>query len=177
MPTSKVVQNFELKTKRLPNGDRTLIGPLKVKGFRTALPNLQVPTGDVSRGMISVDSGFITDFSSVPTPLHWVVRWSSVDIAGVVHDFLYRDTGCSRRIADDVWLELAQSGNTGVGRCRAWLCWAILRGFGRYNRPTQPEPRWGWLLFAGILLGVVLVLMLPMLVITGLLWLLDRVST
>lgn len=87
MPTSKVVQNFELKTKRLPNGDRTLIGPLKVKGFRTALPNLQVPTGDVSRGMISVDSGFITDFSSVPTPLHWVVRWSSVDIAGVVHDF------------------------------------------------------------------------------------------
>ena len=153
LPTSRILNNFELKTKRLPNGHRELIGPLKVRGFSRKLPNLQVPAGDVSKGTISVNSGFVTDFSSIPTVLHWVVRWSQVDVAGVVHDFLYRETACSRAIADDVWLELVRSGTVSVGRCRAWLCWAILRGFGRYNRPAQPEPHTGWLLFAGIVLG------------------------
>ena len=39
VPTSKVVKNFELKTKRLSNGDRKLIGPLKVKGLDNELRN------------------------------------------------------------------------------------------------------------------------------------------
>ena len=82
---------------------------------------------------------------------------------------------CSRAIADGVWLELACSGTVAVGRCRAWLCWAILRGFGRYSRPAQPEPHLGWLLFAGSVLSVVVLLMFPMLIVTGLLCLTDRV--
>ena len=98
-----------------------------------------------------------------------------MDVAGVVRDFLYRCTDCSRAIADDIWLELARSGTVGVGRYRARLCWVILRGFGRYNRPARPEPHTGWLLFAGIVLGMVFLLMLPILIVTGLLWTVDRV--
>ena len=156
---------------------------LKVRGLSTVLPNpLQVhpyapgavPSGSVSPGTISVDAGFTTDLSSIPTPLQWVVRWSQVDVAGVVHDFFYRATDCPRAVADDVWWELARSGAVRVGRCRAWLCWAVLRGCGSFNRRTQPEHHVGWLAFATAVVLVVLVLMLPILVFTGALWLIDQ---
>ena len=175
MTASKVIDNFELKTKRLPDGDRELLGPLKVERLLSELPRLNVASGDVCNGRITINSGFISDFSSIPTPLHWVVGWSQVDVAGVVHDFLYRDTACPRAVADDVWLELARSGAVGVGRCRARLCWTILRGFGRYNRASQPEPHLRWLVFSIGVLGVVSVLMVPILTVSGLLWLVDRV--
>ena len=149
MFASKVVTGFELKTQRFPTGNRLLTGPLKVRGLAVLPTNVQIPLpaanedqgGSVSNGAICINSGFPTDLSSVPTPLQWVVRWSRVDVAGVVHDFLYRHTDCARSIADDVWWELARSGDIGVGRCRAWLCWAVLRGFGSFCRPEQPERR------------------------------------
>ena len=184
MFASRVVGGFELRTERLPDGSRRLIGRLQVRGLITVLPTtVQIrkraacggPAGSISADAISVAANFDTDLSSVPTPLQWVVRWSRVDVAGVVHDFLYRDTDCARSLADDVWWELARSGNIGVGRCRAWLCWAVLRGFGSFCRPTQPERRIGWLLFAAGMLMVVLLLMLPILALTGLLWLIDRI--
>ena len=184
MIASKVVGGCELRTRRLPEGHRRLIGPLQVRGLITVLPTtVQIrqraaysgPSGSVSAGAISVDADFDTDLSSVPTPLQWVVRWSRVDVAGVVHDFLYRDTDCARSVADDVWWELARSGDVGVGRCRAWLCWALLRGFGSFCRPAQPERRIGWLLFAAGLLIIVFLLMLPILALTGLLSLTDRI--
>ena len=174
MPPSKIVKGFELSVLRLSNGDRELVRPLLVKGFRTALPNLQVSSGVILNGALCVHRGFVTDFSSIPTPLQWGVRWSRVDVAGVVHDFLYRDTRCPRAVADDVWWELARSGATHVGRCRAWLCWTILRGCGWWNRPEQPERLTGWLLFAAVVLFVLLLLMAPVLIVTGILWLVDR---
>ena len=184
MLTSKVVGGFELKTSRQPNGHRKLTGVLMVRELSTVLstnvhvqPNAPgaVPSGSVTRRRIIVGPGFTTDLSSVPTPLQWVVRWSQVDVAGVVHDFLYRDTNIPRAVADDVWWELARSGAVGVGRCRAWLCWVVLRGCGSFNRPAQPERHVGWLAFAAGVLLVVLVLMLPILFFTSALWLTDRI--
>ena len=173
---SKVRKHFELKTARLPGGDRKLLGPLRVHRLASRLPELQVWSGSVCSGAVDVYSGFVTDFSSIPTPLHWVVGWSQVDVAGVVHDFLYRDTSCPRAIADDVWWELARSGLSSVGQCRAWLCWMILRGCGWYCRRTQPEFRFWWSILAGVVLAVVGLLMLPILTVTALLWLIDRLS-
>ena len=175
MPPSKIVKNFELKVKRLPSGERRVIGPLKVRNFATELPELEnTPFGSVLDGTITVDAGFVTDFSSVPTPLHWVVGWEQVDVAGVVHDFLYR-VDYDRTIADDVWLELARSGETGVGRCRSELCWAVLRGLASWTKKTKPQHHYGWLMFNSALLPLVLVLaMIPVLILTGTLWLVDR---
>lgn len=54
------------------------------------------------------------DYSSIPWGLRWLVNWSRVDIAGVVHDHIYRKktefTWCERWDADVVWFRLARSG-------------------------------------------------------------------
>ena len=54
------------------------------------------------------------DYSSLPWGLRWLVNWDRVDIAGVVHDYLYRKatnfTYRSRWEADLAWFRLALSG-------------------------------------------------------------------
>ena len=64
-----------LQTERLPDGRRFL------------LRNLVVKLDDGTK--ITVPAGFETDFSSLPWRTRWAIHWTRVDVAGVVHDFLY----------------------------------------------------------------------------------------
>ena len=113
---------------------------------------------------IRVKKDFVTDYSSIPTLLSWVVRWSRVDIAGVVHDCLYRYGQMPRKDADKVWWLVALSGKNRANRMQAGLCWLALRGFGvptwngycDHNKATREKvPLWT-VLPLGVALFVVL---------------------
>ena len=166
---SKTVLGYELQAERLPSGNRKLIRCLKVQELCTPLTDVNVKkpeTGGLrgqvrgTAGEIDVFPGFETDFSSIPTPLQFFVRWSRVDVAGVVHDFLYRDTNCPREAADAIWWELARSGDHRASSFRAWVCWLMLRGFGGWSRQSSPEHRVMPFLSA-VLVGAVLLVLLP----------------
>ena len=115
MPKSCIV-GPPLQTERLSNGRRELLRDLDV---------------EVDGYKITVCEEFDTDFSSIPTILHGVVRWSRVDVAGVVHDWLYRKGSLSRREADKVWRLVALRGKHSANQLQAWLCWCALRWCGR----------------------------------------------
>ncbi len=110
-----------LKTERMEDGRRKLLAALS----RSLL------TKGVRPRSISVPAGFITDFSSIPQAFAWIVRWSKVDVAGVIHDFLYSRKGkMSRRDADEAWRLIALQGEHRANRVQAGLCWLALRLFG-----------------------------------------------
>ena len=98
----------ELKTKRLMSGRRELLDDL---------------VWDDGILRIVVPKGFRTDFSSVPRlALGIMPRWDQTDLAGVVHDYLYK-IQYPRQLADAIW-RFIQSRN---GRAQAWLGWLGLR--------------------------------------------------
>lgn len=129
-----------LQTKRLPDGTRELLAPLR-------LDNVYEGRG------FDVPKGLVTDFSSIPWFGWWIVRWSRVDVAGVVHDYLYRDaypdagqdsywsllpgvkrdtTGFMRRLeADWIWYLVAVSGKHHANPIQATLGLIGLRIGGR----------------------------------------------
>ena len=130
-----------LRTERLRNGNRMLIRKLVVK---------------LGKGTeITVPSGFETDFSSIPGFARSFIDWTRVDIAGVVHDYLYwcPQEEISRKRADGIWRELAGAGEhhaNGIQRCLGWAglrlagWWAyrkarIAREAGR-GRRCKPDP-------------------------------------
>ncbi len=104
-----------LQTERRPDGKRKLLRPLVV---------------DIGSSKLTIHQGFVTDFSSIPTLFQWVVHWSKVDVAGVVHDHLYNRGTPSRWRADWVWFEVARSGDHRADCVQAFLCWLALRLFG-----------------------------------------------
>ena len=116
-----------LQTERLPDGRRVL------------LRNLVVRLDDGTR--ITISAGFETDFSSLPWGTRWAIHWRRVDVAGVVHDFLYwcPQPTVSRRRADDIWREIAAVGQRHAMPHQAWGGWLALRVFGwkAYNRATK----------------------------------------
>ena len=68
---------------------------------------------------IIIPKGFITDFSSIPLGLRWTIHWKRVDLAGVVHDWLYaiaKNGGRERMEVDWIWWDVALSGKRGVTR-------------------------------------------------------------
>ena len=112
---------FRLQTYRLSNGRRMLLRPLLV----------EVP-GSWGGRTILIPKGFDTDYSSIPSCLHWIVRWSKVDVAGVVHDWLYRRGNLTRWDADKVWRLVARSGPHSANWLQAWTCWLGLWLFGGF---------------------------------------------
>ena len=108
-----------LQTERCSNGQRKLLRDLTVA----------VTVKDEGTE-ITVEKGFPTDFSSIPPFCRWVVRWSKVDLAGVVHDWLYADGPLARKPADEIWWQVARAGEHCANPCQAWLCWLALRCFG-----------------------------------------------
>ena len=116
MPETKVQDPpGPLRTERLPNGNRVLIW------------NLVVELDDGTT--ITVPDGFETDFSSIPCFARSFIDWSRVDIAGVVHDFLYwcPQGGTSRKRADAIWREIAGAGYHHANAVQQWLGWTGLR--------------------------------------------------
>ena len=131
MPSpSKVQEPGPLQTERLPNGDRKLLRNLVVK---------------LDDGVTyTVPAGSITDFSSIPWLARPFIRWSRVDIAGVVHDYLYwcQQADISRRRADEVWRELAGAGQHSLDPIRTWLAWAglVAGGWCTYSKARKATP-------------------------------------
>lgn len=120
MAQSKVHPPRPLQTERLRNGRRELIR------------NLVVQLGDGRT--ITVPKGFETDFSSIPRFARFFIHWSRVDIAGVVHDFLYwcPQKGISRTRADAAWREIAGAGDHHANWVQRSLGWVGLRVGGRW---------------------------------------------
>lgn len=117
----QVELELPLRTERLGSGNRKLLRDLRVA---------------VDGRVFVVPAGFESDFSSYPWFTRWIVRWSKVDVAGVVHDYLYAKGACSRRYADRVWRVIAQAGEHRANAVQAWSSWLGLRLFGwtRYSR-------------------------------------------
>jgi hypothetical protein len=80
--------------------------------------------------VIEVPQGFVTDFASVPR-IFWriIPPWGEYSPAAVVHDWLYTKAECTRKEADDIFLELmARLGVPLV--VRTAMYWAVRIGGG-----------------------------------------------
>jgi hypothetical protein len=115
---AKLISGF-LQTERLPSGKRRLIRDLIV---------------EVEGKPFTIPKDTRTDFSSIPAIGRMFVRWSKVDIAGVVHDWLYEngEPNGDRREADRIWRLVAVSGQHHANAFQAWGCWFFLRLFGGF---------------------------------------------
>ena len=119
-----------LETRRLHHGQRQLIRDLVIR----------MPTDRWHGQHWRVESDTVTDFSSMPGIGRALIPWYRVDIAGVVHDALYRASVppregmepviLSRAAADDVWWAIARSGASRASRLQAFAGWLALRLFG-----------------------------------------------
>lgn len=110
-----------LRTDRLASGRRRLVRDFVIK---------------VEGREFTVWKGTTSDFSSIPNFARWLVRWSKVDLAGVVHDALYHDGGpLTRGQADTVWRIVARSGRHRANWVQGWTCWLFLRlaGWAAWN--------------------------------------------
>lgn len=109
-----------LRTEKLPGGKRKLL-----REFEVTFEGEE----------ITVPKGFVTDYSSIPWFGRWLVRWSTVDVAGVVHDYLYREQR-ERKEADRIWRKIAGSGSVYASFLQRWICWLALRvgGWVAYRR-------------------------------------------
>ena len=91
----------------LPTIEARLVGHVgKVAWWQLVRPLQFRFTTDVDGFSVVVPAGFRTDFASVPRYL-WPVfpptgQWMA---AAVVHDYLYRETSCSRFLADACFRE------------------------------------------------------------------------
>jgi len=113
-----------LQTERLGDGRRKLLRELVV---------------EVESENFTVPQNTETDFSTIPWLGRLLVHWSKVDIAGVVHDWLYQSGHTSRAHADRVWRITAISGEHHANAVQGWAGWLALRLFGwiAWNRYRQ----------------------------------------
>lgn len=115
-----------LQTERLSDGRRRLLRDLiiEVDGHELFIP---------------VDT--VTDFSSIPWYGRTIVRWSRVDVAGVVHDWLYLTAHLPRVDADRIWRLVAIAGDHHANSVQAGICWLALRlgGWWTWNRLRKAE--------------------------------------
>ena len=93
---------------------------------------------------LTIPAGTITDFSSIPWYGRILVRWSKVDIAGVVHDWYYQTGDTSRARADAIWRLVAMAGTYHANAFQAWVGWLALRVGGwiawrRYRRQDTTD--------------------------------------
>ncbi len=87
-------------------------------------------------GLVTVPKGFVTDFASVPRlPGAYWVAGGKANKEAVVHDFLYRSKLCTRKEADDVFLEAMELNGQSWWRRR--LMWAGVRLFGWTAYPKE----------------------------------------
>ena len=135
-------------------------GPLRLERCpnrrRKLLQDFTVTIGEGKRAIpVTVEKGFETDYSSIPPGFRWAMRWSKVDVAGVVHDWLYanaknlRHCGKMTKLETDrIWRDIAMSGDHHANRWQATVGWLSLVLFGwivwnRYktNPPVHLLPK------------------------------------
>ena len=117
MTTQTCLRSGPLQTERQRDGRRRLLRDLTVEV-------------DGEQFTIPVDT--LTDFSTIPWFGRILVRWSKVDIAGVVHDWLYHTKTTSRARADRIWRLCAMAGEHHANAFQAWTGWLALRLGGWY---------------------------------------------
>jgi Protein of unknown function (DUF1353) len=128
---NSTVTSGPLQTERMADGKRKLLRILDMQ---------------IGEDLLSIENGFETDYSSIPWFGRFVVRWSKVDVAGVVHDWLYingmvGDDIISRKFADRIWRITAASGSHRANAVQAWICWMSLRigGFLAWRRYRKAQ--------------------------------------
>ncbi len=110
------------------------------RGTWTLLAPLEY-VSDLLNRVITVPTGFVTDFASVPRiPIAYLLTGDSGHEAAVVHDFLYTSHEVERDLADAVFREALLCG--GEPGWRAWAMWVGVRigGGGPYHAAGQPQP-------------------------------------
>lgn len=107
-------------------------------GRRRLLRRLRVDVSKLQDESVvaEVPSRFVTDYSSIPWYGRFLVRWSKVDVAGVVDDYLYRtdavlnehgeeicldNTIDAPRRADAIWSMVARTADRSTNRVQAWV--------------------------------------------------------
>ncbi len=139
------VTSRPLGVERCPDGRRMLLRDLEVN----------VGAKCSKACMVTVRKGFVTDYSSLPFGTRWVVHWSRVDVASVVHDYMYRNDAVlpspdwNRRRIDRAWRTIALAGDRHANCIQAWTCWLAMRVFAfcafhkrstDWNPCKTPEP-------------------------------------
>ena len=113
------------------DGRRLLVRDLTVNVKGTVIERV------TDKEKIVIREGFKTDYSSIPTMFQWIVHWSKVDLAGVVHDWLYREgrkalgEKYTRRQADTMWRMMSLSGERRASWMQSVVCWLAIRFFAR----------------------------------------------
>ena len=154
---------FGVSTPRQFRKDSPLRLERRPDGKRRLVEDFSVTIGEGEDAIpITVPAGFKTDFSSIPPGLGWTMHWTRVDVAGVVHDWLYANarTGRTNRTelpsetdrlwkldTDRIWFDIARSGERRAQRWQAGAGWLALVIFGfftwrkyRMNTPLHLMP-------------------------------------
>ena len=97
--------------------------------------------GDVEGRVVKVPQGTETDFSTIPWYGRILVRWSKVDVAGVVHDRLYETGAVGKSRADRIWRIVAQAGQHHANWFQAWVGWLAVAS--RWSYPSAGRPTVG----------------------------------
>lgn len=80
---------------------------------------------------VEIPRGFTYDLASIPRALRWLVSPHEIGLAGpLVHDYLYRNGGCTRLEADQALVELMIL--DGVPARRRWIVYRGVRVGGRW---------------------------------------------
>lgn len=104
--------------------------PLRAEKVQVGLWRLVEPlVFEYEGSRVTVPAGFLTDFASVPrVPFVYLLVGDTAHEAAVIHDYLYREDGVPRSVADRI-LRLAMEA-TGEPAWRRWAMWAAVRVFG-----------------------------------------------
>lgn len=108
--------------------------------FRLEEPIVVQIIGGKQPFRLVVPAKFETDFASIPSVLHWVVRPTDSRImrAAVVHDWCYCTHICSRAHADALFYSVMRE--DGMARWKAKLCFQAVNWFGKRGY-AQTSPR------------------------------------
>ena len=104
MITSRRPEDSFLRVDRISSGDRRLVREVVfVFDGDVGIPGGVHDGFEVEDGCtkVTVPPCFVTDFSSIPAPARVLYRFSSVDLAGVCHD--WASTSWARRAASVRW--------------------------------------------------------------------------
>jgi hypothetical protein len=89
---------------------------------------------------IVVPAGTTTDFASIPPLLRGLVRRRGTDLAGLVHDHLYRTGLVRRQVADGIFYALCRDAGVSAGRSLALFLAVTLLGRRYYRRAADLRP-------------------------------------
>jgi hypothetical protein len=83
-------------------------------------------------GIITVPSGFITDFATVPRIFRWYITGhGKTRRPAVLHDYLYRNKAGTRKQADQLFRDALRE--EGMSKIRSTVLYLAVRLFGGFS--------------------------------------------